>query len=75
MSSDYFVGKAVTIDELNPDDACAIFGRPVFEAWRSCFAGGLTYQHSGVYRVSKIDRTRGTITLEWQDLPNPKATI
>jgi len=59
-------GPRISIEDLPEAEAIAIFGRPVYEAWK---ATKISKKPRGSLRVSAIDTEARTVTLQWQDEP------
>ena len=65
--TDYFQkGPVVAIEDLTEDQAVAVFGRPVYNAWKTVFQA-VCKVNRGTCRVASVDRTKGQITLEWAE--------
>lgn len=60
--NDWIVGPTVSIADLSEQDAIAILGRPVYEAWKATRNRPLR----GSYRVVRVDRETGTVTLSYE---------
>jgi hypothetical protein len=60
------VGKQINIEDLTENQAIAIFGEPVYRAWKEGLTSKTSSQNKTIGTVTDVDQKNKTVTVKFE---------